>query len=111
MIYEETAGEEITHAVALGFARCGARLRDLLLRRVKYGYKDGDDAGLTLAIRPCDAELSTFLSAHPESDLVMPLAQAFCLHLPHCAPGVTAKGKARLMHRLRTHVGLTTPDA
>ena len=106
MVFEKTQGDEPTHAVALGFGRCGAAVRDLFLQRVKHGALRGDDQGLTLIARPCDVEIRQLLVKSP-GILTVDLLKAFGEGLPKPAsrsadtlPKLT--GKAKAMHRLRS---------
>lgn len=99
MVSEDAQRDEPVEAVALGFARCGAAMRDLLMGRVQHGSVPGDDHLLTLSPRPCDAEMCRLLENN-SGVLTMDLLTAFCKGLPHDSFCGTAKEKA--MSRLRS---------
>ena len=57
MVFTASQGAEPKHGVALGFERCGAHVRDLLLQRIQHGAMPADDHLLTLVPRPCAVEM------------------------------------------------------
>ena len=110
MIFKTSEGEDPTQAVALGFARCGADVRDLLVARAQYGVVPGDDQLLTLSARPCDAEMRHLLTNSPDV-LTLGLLTEFCKGLP-ALPRASTKDAIvkeapaeRLLRRLRSALG------
>ena len=110
MIFKASEGEDPTEAVALGFERCGAGMRDLLVARAQHGVVPGDDQLLTLTARPCDAEMRQLLSNSPDV-LTQGLLTAFCKGLPALARASTKDASVkeapteRLLRRLRSALG------
>ena len=108
MVFTASQGAEPKHAVALGFERCGAHVRDLLLQRIRHGAMPADDHLLTLVPRPCDVEMRQLLDDIP-SIIKGGLLTEFVKTLPTLklpAGELTLTLKEKAMRRLRSALGM-----